>query len=205
MKKVERRGRPKGIPSKPKSKTVKLDVHETHKILAEVADTTHPEWDWDGKTYPKTKRSHGPNMQELNKHWEVLLLLIRLAPNGYPDAYKLKAVFMQLHGSHNILPPDDSREGRLSIDGRATMAADRWRVMCKHCLMVITSKQEVPRCLTGLHRVLAAIRREDSTGSVHTAATNSHVNSLQICAGTQGLNCSMALTGTQSDESPVSM
>ena len=125
MKKVERRGRPKGIIQKPRAKTVKLDVHETWKMLAAVADTTHPEWAWDGKTYPKTKRSHGPNMLELNKHWLVLRLLIGIAPNCYPCAYNLKAVFMKLHGSHNVLPPDDSREGRLSIEARAAMAADR--------------------------------------------------------------------------------
>ena len=111
MKKIETRGRPKGIWQRPRA--VKLDVNETWKVLAEIAETTHPEWDWDGKTYPKTKRSHGPNMLELNKHWEVLLLLIRIAPNGYPDAYKLKAVFMQLHGTHttSFRPTTPARAG----------------------------------------------------------------------------------------------
>ena len=66
--------------------------------MAAVANTSyHPGWDWDGKMYPKTKRSQGPDMEKLNDHSDVLLLLMQIAPNAYPDAYRLRDLLMTLH------------------------------------------------------------------------------------------------------------
>ena len=61
-----------------------------------AANTFHRGWGWDGKSYPKTKRSHCPNMEALNNH-TPLKQLVALAPNGYPDPYKLRDLFVQLH------------------------------------------------------------------------------------------------------------
>ena len=98
-------------------------------LMADTADMIHPDWTWDGTTYPKTKRSHGPNQAALDDHAEVLVNLFKLAPNGYPDAYKLRDLLMQLHLVYNIFPKDDrSAESKLVLSTRALMAADRWRI-----------------------------------------------------------------------------
>ena len=52
--------------------------------LSDLASQKHDcnKWDWDGRAYPKTKRSHGPNQGSLDDHSPVLEVLLRLAPNG---------------------------------------------------------------------------------------------------------------------------
>ena len=79
--------------------------------MTATANTTHhPGWDWDGKMYPKTKRSQGPSMDGLEKHSQVLLLLIHIAPNAYPDAFRLRDLLMELHGKFRIFLPDGSED-----------------------------------------------------------------------------------------------
>ena len=78
---ARKRGRPKGI-STPRVKTVKFDINEAVDAMSDLAaNTFHPGWEWDGKSYPKTKRSHGPNMEALNNH-TPLKQLAALAPSG---------------------------------------------------------------------------------------------------------------------------
>merc|ERR1712023_402301 len=85
------RGRPKGCSFQQRARTTKFDVNTGVETMHPVASNTHhPTWSWDGRSYPKTKRSHWPNMPSLNEHSAVLKLLFHLAPNGYPDPYKLR-------------------------------------------------------------------------------------------------------------------
>ena len=58
---------------------------------------------WDGSSYPKTKRSHGPHQDGLEHHIEPLTELLRLEPNGYPDGYQLAAVWHNLHEVYKML------------------------------------------------------------------------------------------------------
>ena len=130
-------------------------------------NTHHPQWDWNGKTYPKTKRSNGPNRDSLEYHSPVLTVLLELAPNGYPDAYVLRDVFVKLHELFRILEKNDpSEDAQLSITGRATFAADRWRIMTKHCLILKTSRAEIPT--PGLKLVVSLI--QSRTPMADTAA-----------------------------------
>ena len=78
------RGRPKGS-GIPRVRTCKFDLTTGVDAMADLACRTDHGWGWDGKSYPKTKRSHGPNQDSLETHAEPLKLLLGLAPNGYPD------------------------------------------------------------------------------------------------------------------------
>ena len=100
------RGRPKGSTNGFRMKTVKFDVASGVEAFTDLASNTHhPGWEWNGKSYPKMKRSNGPNMDSLNRHSPVLKILIWLAPNGYPDPYRLRDLLVQLHGLFKILDP----------------------------------------------------------------------------------------------------
>ena len=97
------------------------------------------------------------NTEKLNDHSPVLFVLIRLAPNGYPDTSRLRDLLMQMATVFSIFAHDTSYEATLSLKTRAVMAADRWRVMCKHCLMLVKTSSKIPECFEGLKDVLAAI------------------------------------------------
>ena len=140
---AKRRGRPKGHQI-PRIKTFKLDINEGVSAFADLASKKpSPNWEWEGKSYPKTKRSHGPNQGSLNEHSELLEILFKLAPNGYPDAYRLRDVLVKLHMLFHIFADDDSQESQLSIGNRAMLAADRIRIMAKHCLMLYKSNSTI--------------------------------------------------------------
>ena len=92
------RGRPKGATNGFRMKTVKFDVASGVEAFTDLASNTHhPGWEWNGKSYPKMKRSNGPNMDSLNRHAAVLKKPIAVAPNGYPDQYRLRDVLLNLH------------------------------------------------------------------------------------------------------------
>ena len=134
------RGRPKASLGnlQHRVKTVKFDINHAVTLFHPVASNMHhPSWTWDGRCYPKTKRSHGPNMPSLNEHSAVIKLLLLLAPNGYPDPYKLRDLLTQLHDIYGIFNPRTEADKYLSLPGVAILAADRWRVMCKHCITIV--------------------------------------------------------------------
>ena len=107
------RGRPKGITAT-RIKTIKFDVYRAVDLFTDLASNTHhPMWTWDGRSYPKTKRSHGPNLDSLSGHWPVLKELIALAPNGYPDTYKLRDLFTRLHSIFKIFDPRSEEDESL--------------------------------------------------------------------------------------------
>ena len=69
-----RPGRPKGL-GVLRSKTVKFDINAAYRMLEKLANKMHLPFEWSGKLYPKTKRSHGPNQDSLNMHAEALKVL----------------------------------------------------------------------------------------------------------------------------------
>ena len=123
------------------------------------------------------KRSNGPNMDSLNRHSPVLKILIWLAPNGYPDPYKLRDLLVQLHGLFKILDPRSEGEANLSLGSVAILASDRWRIMCKHCLMLVKGKQYIPNDFVQLKECLAAIRLENPTETPQAAPADTPATS----------------------------
>ena len=138
------RGRPRGGKNhKPRSPTIKFSVEVGVNALIDLAQQKTDHWNisWDGKSYPKTKRSHGPNIEALVEHAPVLTILLKPAPNGYPDCYSLAATLEKLHELYHIL---DCSDDHLGVHQRAMLAADRWRIMRKHCVLVAQSKAPIP-------------------------------------------------------------
>ena len=83
-------------------------------------------------------------MPSLNEHGAVLLLLFHLAPNGYPDPYKLRDLFMRLLDIYGILNPRHEADKYLSLNSVAILAADRWRIMCRHCPVIVKGGSTSP-------------------------------------------------------------
>ena len=95
-------------------------------------------------------------MDGLNDHSEPLKQIIgELAPNGYPDGHRLRDLFVHLHSIYKIFDPRPETDKCLSLPMMAILAADRWRIMCKHVLMIKRSNQYIPRDLEGLKEVMA--------------------------------------------------
>ena len=93
-------------------------------------------WNWDGTVYPKTKRAEGPDQWALTMHAEVLGHLLTLAPNGYPCPWRLRDLFCHLHLKWGIFDDDRQCVEAKSPFDRAALASNRWRIMCKHCVML---------------------------------------------------------------------
>ena len=128
------RGRPKGT-GIPRIHTCKLDIDTGIAAFTDLACRTNNKWAWDGTSYPKTKRSQGPNVDSLVVHSEPLKILLQLAPNGYPDPYRLRDLLMKMHFKFNIFEKCKG-EAHLNLSNRAIIAADRWRIQCRHLVML---------------------------------------------------------------------
>ena len=123
----KKRGRPRGV-GFTRVKTIKFDLSDAVEKLSDLAAKKNKvyDWDWDGKQYPKTKRSHGPHQEGLSTHAAVLYHLLDLAPNGYPDPYRLRDTFIQLHNVWHIFEyHEHSAEPGMSVMNRAMLASDR--------------------------------------------------------------------------------
>ena len=93
----KKRGRPKGSYGA-RILTYEFSINDAVDRFTELATMgEHPEWAWDGRTYPKTNRRNGPNRESLEIHGHVLKILFQLAPNGYPCQYRLRDVLLNLH------------------------------------------------------------------------------------------------------------
>ena len=175
---TKKRGRPTGT-SVERAKTVKFNKEEAVIRLTHLAKSTHhPHWSWDGKTYPKTKRSNGPNRDSLEHHSPVLLELFYLARNGYPDGYILRDVLLILHDLYGIL------QKKRPIGGcplRPSGPSDpRRRSVANHVqntMMLHRGKAEIAS--PGLRQVVSLI--QSGAPMADTAAAN--VATLQADAG----------------------
>ena len=129
------RGRGRGTGGYCRVHTSKFAINEAIDRFADLACRTDHVWSWDGTSYPKTKRSDGPNVEGLAMHNEPLKILLQLAPNGYPDPYRLRDLLMKMHSLFNIFA-ECHTEGYLSPSSRAALAADRWCTQCRHLIML---------------------------------------------------------------------
>ena len=135
-------------------------------------------WDWDARQYPIEKGIDAPNLAALNNHSQVLLELIRIVPNARPIHDRLRNVFVTLHKSFKIFSMQvPCKSAGMGPSVRAWKAATRWCVMCRHCLFLVTNKEEIPDRFEGLKEVLAAIQLPESKPM---AATVSEIDSL-VC------------------------
>jgi hypothetical protein len=136
---MKKRGRPTGsgcIMTKP----VDFDIEDAVDALSDIAcQPPQGPWNWDGSTYPLClSESMSPvSMECLDDHSPVLFVLFRLAPNGDPNMLRLRDLLMQLHDVFGIFPEDETDKAKLWFSTRAALAAEQWRVMCKHCLMLV--------------------------------------------------------------------
>ena len=73
---------------------------------------------------------------------------------------------LQLHRLFGIFRNDGSAEAKLSLSKRANMAADRWIMMCRDCLLINMYKLCIPECHKGLGQVVVTIRPAE-TAPVH--------------------------------------
>ena len=109
-----------------------FDVEKGIEVLGELASKTRSHaWNWDGTAYPDPQPAEGPNLEALTAHAEVLYHLLTLAPNGYPCMDTLCDLFCQLHRIWHIFDDDGQ-----CVEARAMQASLRWRIMCKHCVML---------------------------------------------------------------------
>ena len=92
-------------------------------------------WSWHGTTYCKRTKRARPHKGSLNVHSEVLRELIRLAPTTRLSRYSLRDILFQLHIQTGIFN-GIARERSLKLHEAATVAADRWCIMLRHCLVL---------------------------------------------------------------------
>ena len=94
-------------------------------------------WDWDARQYPIKKGIDAPNLAALNNHSQVLLELIRLAPNASLIPYRMMRVLMMLHMCFKIFSMQvPCKSAGMNPSVRAWKAATRWIVMCKHLSLI---------------------------------------------------------------------
>ena len=156
--KPETRGRPPGKESSSRVKNIRFDIEHGVELLADLAEKNSVSFDWDGSAYPKTKRTQGPSQEGLVVHAPVLLHLLTLAPNGYPCPYRLRDLLCKLHIKFTIFGDNHFLDCN-PLMKTAMAAADRWRIMCKHCLMLKLSGttilfDDLTRILSLIHAVL---------------------------------------------------
>ena len=101
--------------------------------LKDIAQTEA--WSWHGTTYCKKTKGARPHKGSLNLHSEVLRELIRLAPTTRLSRYSLRDILFQLHIQTGIFN-GIARERSLKLHEAATVAADRWCIMLRHCLVL---------------------------------------------------------------------
>ena len=83
--------------------TVRFSVEAAFRALSIAACKKDRRRDWDGKFYPIWRRSP-PHQQTLDDHSDVIVPLIGLARNGYPNSSHLREVLLHLHAFYNIFP-----------------------------------------------------------------------------------------------------
>ena len=66
---------------RPRVKYTHVDESEAYDKLKDLAQKRRRPYEWDGSSYGK-KRAHAPDREALQKHIEVLEVLVQLAPSG---------------------------------------------------------------------------------------------------------------------------
>ena len=139
------------------TKLSQLDALNALKPIA--ANGPSYSWSWCGKEYKKRKWSSRPDSGLLNRHHQVLRQLIRMVPTTRISRASLREVLKELHREIGIFGHCPGKEKLHDI---ATVAAARWCLMLKHCLVVYRGGwlDDEPRC--DLHEVVKLIE-DDQT------------------------------------------
>ena len=125
-------------------KVMRFDVDKGLELLEDLArnKACNHAWNWDGTAYPETQPAEGPNLEALTAHAEVLYHLLTLAPSGYPCMDSLCDLFCQLHRIWHIFDDDGQ-----CVEARAMLASKRWRIMCRHCVMLNIQNTQIDNSL----------------------------------------------------------
>lgn len=103
------------------------------RTLARLRD---PGFSWLGDSYQSTHRG-APDEASLAEHAEPLKHLLLLASSGFPSHPVLVQVLLDLNEQYKILNVADIFARRT-----ATLAAEGWRTMCKHCYQLKASLKQ---------------------------------------------------------------
>ena len=81
--------------------------------------------------------------------------------------------FVQLHAVFKIFNDRAECEKHMSLNSICMLAADRWRIMCKHIVMLAKSQANIPKDLTHLQDVISLIKLGDGDPPAVPAAASS--------------------------------
>ena len=121
--------------------------------MGPLAERKDPGFAWRGDHYPKSKRGLAIDKDALHAHSAALRPLLDLAHTGFPAHSKLRHALDTLHNKYDICGSAEQEVFRCS-----SIAADRWRIMCKDVYLLAKS-----RCPDPITQDLASRIRLDGT------------------------------------------
>ena len=117
----------------------RLDVERMVELWSPLARLKDPGFGFDGAAYTASHRS-SPDVEGLAMHAEALQHLLREAPSAFPAHAAVVAIMLRLHSEHSIL--GSGLESRFTSRA-ANLAAEQWRLMCKHVYTLEVTKAAV--------------------------------------------------------------
>ena len=139
---------------KKRARPMKLNLSAVITLLKPLAKKRTEKFRWDASDYSK-KRGCSGDVEHLALVADILLILARAAPNGYPCHIDMRAILIKLDVDHNIFGLDD--DSRRFTE--ANTAADVWRVMLKHCLALKKTGRPVADPI--LEHVIDTLREDE--------------------------------------------
>ena len=119
-------------------RTSQFEPTELVKAWERFAQLRTVRWSWSGDSYMCGTRAKVADQEALLRHHDALLPLAQLAPTGFPSFPQLKSALLALNDKHHILGVD-----RKFAHRAASLAAEGWRVMCKHLYNLAADKVKV--------------------------------------------------------------
>ena len=87
---------------KPRTATDRFDGQSLLDDLRAFARLKDLGWDWELSNYAKLKRSQAPDRAGLESYAELMLVVLKHAPRGFPNHMLLRDVWLELDKQYNI-------------------------------------------------------------------------------------------------------